>query len=67
MPNPEQLVCEILGELEDLLYEMETSERREMEDMQRTGRDSNSHGAGVCVGVLETVQKIREWMSRPRQ
>lgn len=66
MPNPEQLVCEILDGLEDLLDEMEMRERRELEDMQRNGRDINSHGAGVCVGVLESVQKIREWMNMPR-
>lgn len=66
MPNPEQIVCEILDGLEDLLDDMEVSERRDLEHAQQGGLDPNSHGAGVSVGVLEAVQRIREWLNQPR-
>lgn len=59
MPSVEQ----VWDALEEMLDEIECRERSELE--MANGLDPNSHGAGVSVGVLETVQRIREWMNDP--
>ena len=63
MPNP----TTFWDDLEDFLDEMECNERRELEDIQRNKRDINSHGAGVSVGVIEAVTRIREWLNDPEK